>query len=945
MAEDIRVIHTTGLNNCGGRCIIHAHVKDGQIVKLTTDTREAAGDGVPLCACARGLNYHKTFLGKDRLLYPMKRVGERGRGEFERIGWDEALDTIAREWTRIRDAYGPGSRYVNYATGVAGALSGGQCARRLLALDGGYLARYNSYSTACISQVSKLMYGTTMTGNAPEDWLNSRLIILWGHNPAETHFDAATMHYLRKAKEKGIPIVVIDPRQNDTALALDAEWIPLRPATDAALLDAMAWVIASNHLEDRGFLDRCCVGYDRDHMPAGVDPSLCVLDYLTGARDGVPKTPQWAEAITGVPAATIEALALRYANAKPAVLLQGWGPQRHAWGEQSARGGILLACMTGNVGVSGGWACGHGGFSRHALPEMPLPENPYGRAIPSFLWTEAVLRGHELTARDGVTGGERLDSDVKMILNLAGNCLVNQHGDINRTAEILRDTTKCEFIVCSDVFMTASAKFADILLPGVSMFECENITMPWHYGDFLGYVNRVIEPMGECRPEYDWLAELAGRLGLEPAFSQGRTGRQWLEHMYEELRGTEPELPPFEAFREAGIHRYRNNPPVVAFAEQRMDPERCPFPTPSGRVELFSEAVYRSDNPEGFPPIPGYVAPPEGPSDPLRERYPLQLIGWHTKRRCHSVHDNNPDLHKIDPQRLWLHPDDAAARSLSEGDEALVWNDRGRTRVPVHVTERIMPGVAALSQGAWYRPDETGTDTAGSINVLTSLRPTPWAHGNGQHTILAQAAKLPPEEILRGKRILCLGSSVTYGYAADGWSFADALAERYGCDIVKEAVSGTTLADRGEESYLARLRRIGDRGPFDLMLCQLSTNDAWQQVPLGEAASTETGNVTGAIRAAARIAREKWGAGLPVAFYTSARFDSDAYAAMVARLNAIAPAEGIAVIDLWSDPAFNAIPGERYPQWMADPIHPRREGYAAWWTPRIALELRVIFGN
>ena len=945
MAEDIRVIHTTGLNNCGGRCVIHAHVKDGKIVRLTTDTRADAGDGVPLCACVRGLNYHKTFLGEDRLLWPMKRVGQRGEGRFQRISWDEALDTVAREWTRIRDAYGPGSRYVNYATGDAGALSASQCARRLLALDGGYLGRYNSYSTACISHASRLMYGTVYTGNAPEDWLNSKLIILWGHNPAETHFDAATMHYLQKARAQGIPMVVVDPRQNDTALALGAEWIPLRPATDAALLDAMAWVIASKGLEDRDFLDRCCLGYDRAHMPEGVDPSLCVLDYLMGTLDGVPKTPAWAEGITGVPAAQIEALALRYAAAKPAVLLQGWGPQRHAWGEQSARGGILLACMTGNVGVSGGWACGHGAFQRHALPEFPVPENPYGRSIPAFTWTEAVLRGHALTDREGVTGGAGLDSDIKMIVNLAGNCLINQHGDINRTAEILRDTSKCEFILCSDLFMTASAKFADILLPGASMFECENITVPWLYGDFLGYVNRVIEPLGECRQEYDWLKELAGRLGLEPEFSQGRTGREWLEWIYGNLRRTETELPPFEAFRQAGIYRYAQNRPEVAFEAQRRDPARHPFPTPSGKVELFSQTVYERGFPEGFPPIPRYVAPPEGPSDPLRDRFPLQLIGWHTKRRCHSTHDNNAALHRVDPQRLWLHPSDAAARGIAEGDEVLVWNDRGRVRVPAHVTERIMPGAAALSQGAWYRPDETGTDTAGCINVLTSLRPTPWARGNGQHTNLAEAAKLPPEAILRGKRILCLGSSVTYGYAAGGWSFADALAEVYGCDIVKEAVSGTTLADRGEDSYIARLKRVGDAGPFDLLLCQLSTNDAWQGVPLGDADSTDPGDVTGAIRAVPRIAREKWGADLPVAFYTGARFESDAYDAMVARLNAIAPAEGVAVIDLWSDRAFNALPGERYDPWMQDPVHPRREGYAEWWTPRIALGLRLIFGT
>ena len=736
--NETKIIHTMGRNNCGGRCIIHAHVRDGQIEKLTTDTPQAAGEDVPLCACVRGLNYHKTFLGPDRLRYPMKRVGERGEGKFQRISWEEATDLIAREWVRIRDTYGPGSRYVNYATGISAAISGSSLAKRLLKLDGGYLGYYNSYSTACIRKATDLMYGTCETGNSLIDWLNSNLIILWGHNPAETKFDSQTMYYLRRARKKGIPIVVVDPRRNDTAEQLGAEWIPLRPATDAALQDAMAYVIVEEGLQDQDFLDRCCLGFDKAHMPEGVDPSECVLSYLTGEKDGVAKTPEWAAAITGVPAETSRSLAIRYATARPAALVQGFGAQRHAYGEQGARGGILLACMTGNVGVSGGWASGSGLCTQHPWVDMPDVPNPYPMEIPTYLWTEAVVRGHELTALDGVTGGEQLQSDIKMILNLAGNCLINQHGDINRTAEILRDTSKCEFIVCSDLFMTASAKFADVLLPGVSMFEGENITQPWQYGDFVGFNNQVIEPMYEGRFEYDWLSEVAEKIGLGPQFTEGRTLGQWLEWCYEDLRRKEPELPDYETFKKAGIYRYQNTPVRIAFADQRRDIDHHPFPTPSGKVELFSPKIWQTQFRDFMPAIPRYVDPPEGPNDPLRERYPLQLIGWHTKRRCHSIHDNNQAMHAIDPQALWMHPKDAQARGITEGQEVLIWNDRGRVQIGAHLTERIMPGVVALSQGAWYAPDENGTDHGGCINVLTSLRPTPYARGNGQHTNLVE---------------------------------------------------------------------------------------------------------------------------------------------------------------------------------------------------------------
>ncbi len=740
MNEEV-IIETTGLNNCGGRCLLRAHIKDGKIMRMSTQSAGEAGEGVPLTACPKGLKCHETFLSPDRITQPMKRIGERGEGRFEPISWDEAIDIIAKEWVRIRDSYGPGSRYVNYATGMEGLISGCGLAKRLLALDGGYLGRYNSYSSACITQMSNLMYGTTVTGNSPESWLDSELIILWGHNPADSRFDCATMHYLKKAKEKGIPIVVVDPRRSATVEKLSAEWIPIRPATDAAMLDAMAYVIYSEGLHDKAFLDRCCIGFDGEHMPEGIDSSESYLSYLLGEKDGIVKTPQWAEKICAVPAETITSLALRYAGAKPAALIQGLGAQRHAYGEQSARGGILLACMTGNVGIWGGWACGNGFYKGHENPVFPSPPNPFPMSIPAFCWTEAVLRGSEMGAIDGVKGGEKLPSDIKMIINLAGNCLINQHSDINRTAEILRDTAKCEFIVCSDLFMTASARFADILLPGVSPLEQNNIAMPWQYGDFLGFARKIVESPGQCRFEYDWLWELAERLGLGEAFSEGRSADEWLEYIYNDLRTREQELPPYGEFSKGGIFSYKDNKRFVAFEKERAEPEKNPFPTASGKIELFSKEVYITEYKDFFPPIPRYVEPPEGAGDSLAQIYPLQLIGWHTMRRTHSVHDNNPALEKLEPRRLWINPEDAKKRGIAEGDTVLIRNDRGCIRIKAHVTERVMPGVTALAQGAWYKPNKYGEDEGGCINTLTSLRPTPYARGNPQHTNLVEVEK------------------------------------------------------------------------------------------------------------------------------------------------------------------------------------------------------------
>ena len=217
---------------------------------------------------------------------------------------------------------------------------------------------------------------------------------------------------------------------------------------------------------------------------------------------------------------------------------------------------------------------------------------------------------------------------------------------------------------------------------------------------------------------------------------------QWLRYLYEDLRTREPELPEYDIFREKGIYKYEEKGHPIPFEKEVRDPAHHPFPTPSGRIELFSTKLWHAPLKDFIPPIPRYVAPPEGPEDPLTRRYPLQLSGWHTKARSHTVHDNNPRLRKLDPQQLWIHPEDAAARGIQDGDLVLIYNDRGQIKVPAKITDRVAKGVTALSQGAWYTPDDNGVDVRGSINVLTSQRPTPFARGNGQHTNLVEVEKV-----------------------------------------------------------------------------------------------------------------------------------------------------------------------------------------------------------
>lgn len=739
-------VPTASPNNCEGRCIVKIQLKDGKIKGIITDDAPETEGCPQIRACIRGQHYLDTFLHKDRLLYPMKRVGKRGEGRFVRISWEEALDKIAEESCRIRDTYGPAARYVNYATGyeMCSAVPA-YMMRRLLNLDGGFLGYYNNYSNSPSTTATRLIYGTDETGNTPEDYENSKLILLWGHNPAETLCGGNFNYYLKRAKEKGTKIIVIDPRYSDTAAAFADEWIAPLPTTDSALSDAMAYVIYTKGLQDQAFLDDYCIGFDDKTLPEGVPEGESYLSYLLGKQDGIKKTPQWAEEITGISAGTIERLAVEYATIKPAAILEGYGAGRHAYGEQFSRGLITLACMTGNVGISGGSAAGVGqcGYDCRWLPIVPPPlENKVKSEIPCYLWTEAVERGTQMTGEDGLKGGNHLDSNIKMIFNLAGNCLLNQHGDCNYTRRLLEDESKVEFIVCSDIFMTASARYADILLPGTSMLETENITAPASAFDVLFKINPVIKPLGECRFDYDWMCELAKRLGWYKEFSEKKSLGKWLEEAFEGLRGAYPQLPAYEEFSKRGAYRLSHEKAKVAFEKERKEPENYPFPTNSGKIELFSTKLYEMKEPLEKPAIPKYIPAWEGPEDPLREKYPLQCIGFHTKARTHSVHDNNPMINALIPQRMWMNPADAGKRQIVDGEKVLVFNGRGRLQIPVKVTERIVAGVVAIPQGAWFTPDEGGTDLRGCINTLTSLRPTAISKANAQHTNLVEVRSL-----------------------------------------------------------------------------------------------------------------------------------------------------------------------------------------------------------
>ncbi|WP_312318720.1 DMSO/selenate family reductase complex A subunit [Atlantibacter hermannii] len=738
-----RVVPTCSTFDYGGKCDIRAHVDRGVVTRITTLPDGELDEAMPLMrACIRGRGYRKFVYHPDRLKYPMKRVGKRGEGKFEPISWDEATTLIADNLKRITAKYGPASRYVHVGTAVSGGtFSGDKMVRRLLNLTGGYLEYYHSVSMGNTAAATPYTYGTPATGSSLDTLADTPLVILWGHNTNETIFGHSN-HYFQKMKRNGTRFIVIDPRYSDTVSSLADQWIPLLPTTDNALMDAMMYVIITENLHDKAFIERYTLGFDETMMPEGVPANESLVAYLTGAKDGIKKTPEWAEPITRVPANTIRQLARDYATAKPAALIQGWGPQRHICGERTARGSTLLATITGNVGKKGGWAAGYGGIgNRKFMSEPESIANPITAKISVMNWIQAADDASKITPEQGLKGADKLDTNIRMLFSLAGNYLANQNPDINQAAKILADESKIEFIVASDLYLTPSAKFADLLLPETSFMERWNIGETWGTGNYVILSEKLVEPEFERRSDYEWLREVAAKLNVEPTFSEGRDEKQWIEHIVETTRAAMPDenMPDFAQLQVQRRHLFKSEP-YVAFADNIRDPENHPFATPSGKIEIFSKRLYDMHHPE-IPALSHYVPAHEGPEDALTEKFPLQLITWKGKNRANSTQYANPWLQEAQTQKLWINPLDAAPRGIKQGDKVRIHNDRGISMVPAEVTPRIIPGVVAMQAGAWWQPDADGVDHGGCANVLSSTRITPLAKGNSHQTMLVEVEK------------------------------------------------------------------------------------------------------------------------------------------------------------------------------------------------------------
>jgi anaerobic dimethyl sulfoxide reductase subunit A len=778
--DQLTTVVTSCDHNCGSRHMLVAHKKGDVIVRLSTDDgryqeRGAYGKDTfeepQLRACLRGRSYRSRLYSPERLLYPMMRVGERGEGKFKRVTWDQALDHIAKKMIELKAKYGPTAILdQGYAGTSYGVLHKSDQIEGLLSrFLGVFGCRTNSWSVPSYQGTtfsSRMTFGNIEDGNEDDAFAHSKLVIMWGWNPAYTFHGGNTFYYMRMAKQKGCKFVVIDPQYTDSAAAYDAWWIPIRPNTDAAMLAGMAHYIFANNLQDQKFIDKFVQGMDAGTMPDWARGQENFKDYILGTNDKTPKTPEWAEKICGVPAADIKKLADMYARTKPAALKASWAPGRNAYGEQYNRMAAAVQAMTGNIGILGGCAEGVGKGWHAESVAYPYDEfaNVWYASIKSDRWAHCVLN-YPNVKREEIGCWPRDDELDGKIPNIKaifwhGSDWFNQLTNINKEIEAIK---KLELVVCSDSTITPSGLWADVLLPIATHFERHDVALPWYKGHYYIHRPKVIEPMGESRTDLQVYTELCYRLeALDPALKglgkryNPKAERNYFENpdavdeaylvdWWKKVQDHQGVTMGWEEFKRRGVYKFVFAQPLVAFRDQIEKGE--PFETPSGKIEIFSTTLAKvtdwTKTQYGYPipAIPKWIEPFEWLGDERKVKdHPFHLITPHPRWRTHSIFHNIPWLRETYQQEVTLNASDARRLGIATGDIVEVWNERGKVIVPVYVTERCMPGVAVLYEGSWMDLDKNGVDRSGNPDFLTKDEPSP-AGAFAYNTILANIRK------------------------------------------------------------------------------------------------------------------------------------------------------------------------------------------------------------
>lgn len=736
-----------------------ARTRDGQIVDILPFEHDPSPTPI-MNGLAEAYN-HPTRISHPSIRESVLRYGPgarpecRGTEPFVEVSWDEALDLVSQELLAARAEAGN--------TSIMGGSQGWSSAGRLhhaktqvnrfLSCFGGFTDQINGYSHGAAKVVLPHIVGNADLVQGPStSWPsiieNASMILCFGGiapKNAQVLSGGCGEHSLPRwtagIRDRHIRVVSISPIRDDMAQELSAEWWPIVPGTDTALMLALAHTLLDEDLFDRGFLTSCCVGFDK------------VLNYLRTGRNGSSFDADWAATLTQFDAASIRALARDLARQRSFIAVS-WSLQRADNGEQTYWAAITLAAMLGQIGLPGGgigfgYGSGAGTVGsptrRIKAPEFPKLRNPTGSFIPAARISDLLLRPGEVLQYNGQI---IRFPDIRVVYWCGGNPF-HHHQDLNRLVQAFR---RPRTVIVHESFWTATARYADIVLPATTTLERNDLGYS-SKDNFLIAMKQVVAPLGNARNDYDIFSALSERLGIREAFTESLDEFGWLQRMYEGTRKDAEAkgvlMPDFDDFWEVGYFRFpEREDPYISFADFRQAPDLAPLKTPSGRIELYSERVASF----GYSECPGHAAwhePREWLGSPLASRFSIHLISNQPKTRLHSQLDQvgvsrTSKIKGREPARM--NPIDAQRRNISDGDIIRIFNDRGSCLAGAIISASLRPGVIELSTGAWYDPVDPGVrsslDKHGSVNVLThDFGTSRLSQGPAAHSTLVEVEK------------------------------------------------------------------------------------------------------------------------------------------------------------------------------------------------------------
>lgn len=711
-----------------------AVVEDGRFVRAEPFARDPAPS--PLLEAMPGMVYSDKRVMRPAIrrewLNKRDRVRSGTRNVFVEVDWDTALDLAAGELKRVRDAHGPsGLLGGSYGWSSAGRVNHAKTlVRRFLFAGGGCVDQIGTYSFGAGQTLLPHLLGTAdPIGGKVTSWSSivkhCQVFVAFGGlalRNAQITAGGGGEHalpvWLKRCKEAGIRFINIGPNRSDCPDWLEAQWIPLRPGTDAALMLAVAHELIVTGRHQKEYLARYTHGYER------------LEAYILGQADGVAKTPEWASAICCVDARTVRELTDTLAGTRSTLSI-AWSLQRAHRGEQPYWMGVSLAAMLGQIGLPGGGiAFGHGssngvGIPRPEIgsPEMGPGHNPgAGHNIP-------VARMADMLLNPGATyhfnGEERVYPDIRLVYWAGGNPY-HHHQDLNR---LNRAWNKPDTVIVNESWWTPTAQRADIVFPVTTTLERNDVGGSSR-DRFVFAMKQAIAPVGEARDDYAIFSDLASRLGYQQDFTEGRDQAQWLRHVYDRYAGIAAAKgypqPDFDAWWEAGYSELPEpDRDFVLFEAFHADPQANPLKTPSGKIEIGSDAI-AAMNYADCPGHPVWLAPDEWLGAASAE-FPLHLMTIQPPDKLHSQGDfaRVSAAHKVGGREaVRLNPRDASARGIADGDVIRLYNRRGACLGGAIIDDAVLEGVAVMATGAWYAPDAEGLDVNGNPNVLAADRGT-----------------------------------------------------------------------------------------------------------------------------------------------------------------------------------------------------------------------------